>query len=64
MSAVVLTNEHVAYSPNEAAEQLAIGKSLLYDLMASGEIQYVRIGRLRRIPRSELVRYIESKQAI
>lgn len=59
---VVLTDEHVAYSPDQAAEQLGVGKSLLYELMASGEIQYIRIGRLRRIPHAELVRFVDSKR--
>lgn len=55
--------EQLAYSPAQAAEQLGIGKSTMYRLMVSGEIQYIRIGRLRRIPRTELARFVEQSQA-
>jgi len=34
----------------EAAEQLGIGRSLMYRLVLSGAIESVRLGRLRRIP--------------
>ena len=34
----------------EAAEQLGIGRSLMYRLVLSGAVESVRLGRLRRIP--------------
>jgi len=34
-----------------ASEFLSIGRSKLYDLMDSGELRYVKLGRSRRIPR-------------
>lgn len=34
----------------EAAERLGIGRTLMYSLVMSGEIESVPIGRLRRIP--------------
>ncbi len=42
----------------EAANQLALSRSTLYNLMDRGELAYVRIGRTRRIPRDELDRLI------
>ena len=35
---------------DEAAEQLGIGRSLMYRLVLSGAVESVRLGRLRRIP--------------
>jgi excisionase family DNA binding protein len=40
----------VLLTVQEAAERLGIGRSLMYDLLRSGEVESVRIGRLRRVP--------------
>jgi excisionase family DNA binding protein len=45
--------------PEEAAEVLSIGRSRLYELLGSGELDSVRIGTSRRVPAEELVRYVE-----
>jgi excisionase family DNA binding protein len=42
----------------EAAEMLGIGRSTVYDLMRTGEIESVWIGRSRRIPVDALRDYI------
>jgi len=34
----------------EAADRLGIGRSLMYRLVLSGEVESIRVGRLRRIP--------------
>ena len=38
----------------EAAERLGIGRTLMYSLVASGEVESVQIGRLRRVPTEAL----------
>jgi excisionase family DNA binding protein len=43
----------------EAAERLSIGRSMLYELMASGAIESAHIGRLRRIPVDCLTGFVE-----
>ena len=43
----------------EAAKRLGIGRSLMYRLVLSGEVQSVPLGRLRRIPVEALREYIE-----
>ena len=43
----------------EAADQLGIGRTLAYALVKDGEIESVRIGRLRRIPSAALGRYLD-----
>lgn len=40
----------------EAAELLSISRSSLYQLVASGEVRGVRLGRTVRIPQQELER--------
>ena len=43
----------------EAAQRLSIGRSMLYELMASGAIESVHIGRLRRIPVDCLADFVD-----
>jgi excisionase family DNA binding protein len=47
----------------EASRLLSISRSVLYQLMDSGEIRYVKIGRSRRVPYSELRRRVEMVKA-
>ena len=44
----------------EAAQLLGLGRSKVYELIASGAIESVRIGRARRVPASALERFIEA----
>jgi len=39
----------------EAARMLGLGRSKVYLLMYSGELQYCKIGRARRIPRTAVL---------
>ena len=51
------------YRPEQAAHMLGISRAQLYLLLASGDIASVRIGRLRRIPRTSLDAYVASLEA-
>jgi excisionase family DNA binding protein len=42
----------------EAAERLGIGRTLMYALVSAGEVESVRIGRLRRVPTDALDAYV------
>lgn len=46
-------------SIKDAAKRLNIGRTLMYELVGSGQIESVHIGRLHRVPVSALVRYVE-----
>jgi excisionase family DNA binding protein len=41
----------------EAAQRLSIGRTTMYALLKAGQINSVRIGRLRRIPSEALTTY-------
>jgi excisionase family DNA binding protein len=43
----------------EAAERLGIGRSLMYELVLSGKVESVRLGRLRRIPEECLREHVD-----
>ncbi|WP_337974352.1 helix-turn-helix domain-containing protein [Cellulomonas sp. NTE-D12] len=42
----------------EAADQLAISRTLCYQLIKSGSLATVRIGRLNRVPADELADFV------
>ena len=48
------------YTVAEVQGMLKIGKSRAYQLVQSGEIPYVRIGKLLRVRADDLERYLES----
>jgi len=48
----------VLLTPAEAAAVLKIGRSKLYELMARGAINSVKLGRCRRFRRSDLDHFI------
>lgn len=52
-------SERLAYRPTEALEVFPIGRTLLYEKMASGEIESFRVGRARFIPHASLIRFME-----
>lgn len=45
-------------SPERAAERLDLGRSKIFELIATGELESVRIGRARRIPADAVRDYI------
>lgn len=53
----------LVFTVEQAAEQLGIGRTLMYALVRSGEVESVTIGRLRRIPADALVRYVDGLRA-
>lgn len=46
------------YSVTEGAQRLGIGRSMMYELLARGEVAAVKIGRRTLIADTELVRYV------
>ena len=47
---------------SEAAQRLGIGRSLLYELLADGQVESIHVGRLRRIPTDALADYIDRQR--
>jgi excisionase family DNA binding protein len=46
------------YTVAEAARQLKIGRTAMYELIMSGEVRSVTIGRSRRVPASCIADYL------
>lgn len=47
----------------EAARVLGIGRTLMYSLVMSGEVESVPIGRLRRVPAECVTEYVTRLRA-
>jgi excisionase family DNA binding protein len=42
----------------DVMERLSVGQTKVYELMSSGELRSVRVGRARRVPSDELERFM------
>ncbi len=52
------TDDQLLVTPEEAARRLSVGRTTVYELLASGGSRSVSIGRCRRVPVSELCSYV------
>ena len=60
LSAVTnIANLPLALTVLEAGQVLRVGRSVTYELVRSGQLRSVRIGRSIRIPRDALVEYLQ-----
>ena len=53
------TRRQLLLTPEQAAESLAICRTKVYDLMATGQLDSVRIGTSRRIPVAALEEFVQ-----
>lgn len=56
-----LTGERLLLKVSEAANIAGLSRALFYQLIMSGEIPSVKIGRARRVPRRGLEAWIDRK---
>ncbi|MEJ8643715.1 helix-turn-helix domain-containing protein [Streptomyces sp. MS1.HAVA.3] len=54
MTTAALPVDRVLYTVEAAAELLSLGRSTVYELMASGDLPFVKLGRARRIRRADI----------
>ncbi|MGQ0631581.1 MAG: excisionase family DNA-binding protein [Sporichthyaceae bacterium] len=47
----------------EAAAALGVGRSLMFELIAAGDVETVRVGRLRRVRPEDLRAYVMTLRA-
>jgi excisionase family DNA binding protein len=55
--------EPLLYPVEEAAQLLGIGRSALFELIGRSELESVKIGRRRLIPRAAIDSYVERLRA-
>ena len=56
-------SEQLLYTMEEAAAKLRCGRSRMFQLAASGEVETVSIGRSRRVPLEALEDYVARLRA-
>jgi excisionase family DNA binding protein len=49
--------------PEEVAQALAIGRTAVFELIRTGELRSVKIGKSRRIPADAVVEYVAGLSA-
>jgi excisionase family DNA binding protein len=52
------TPDGLLLTVEEAARRLRIGRTLVYQLISSGKLESVKVGRLRRVPAECLPAYV------
>ena len=55
--------ERILLRPNEVTEMLGIGRSRVYEMLATGELPSVRIGRCIRVPVNALKEWVNDRQS-
>jgi excisionase family DNA binding protein len=56
-------SDPLLYTPEEAAERLRIARHRIFDLLRTGEIESIKLGRSRRIPAVALIEFVERQRA-
>lgn len=60
MTALTATGTDLLLTVEEAAERLKIGRTHMYNLVSTGAVRSVTIGRLRRVPTGCLAEYVSN----
>lgn len=62
INVTLVPDERLLLSVNEAARLLGIGRTLMYELLGSGEIDSVHVGRLHKVPAEALTAFVERRR--
>lgn len=54
--------EQLLYKPTQCQDILNLGRSKIYELLATKQLRSCRVGRAIRIPASALKEYVERKE--
>lgn len=55
--------DKILLTVTEAANRLALGRTMVYALVLRGEIASLKVGRARRIPVAALERFVQDRLA-
>lgn len=63
VNVTVRPDPRVLLSVEDAAERLDIGRTMLYELIAAGEIATITVGRLRKVPVAAITEFVERRRS-
>lgn len=58
ISLTIESDEKLMLTVVEAAHRLGLGRTLMYELLSSGQIESVHVGRLHKVPVEALTRFV------
>jgi excisionase family DNA binding protein len=64
LNVTIENDEKLLLTIVEAAHRLGIGRTLMYELLGSGQVESVHVGRLHRVPAVALARFVERRTAV
>lgn len=64
LNVTVRTDDRILLSVEDAAERFDIGRTMLYELISTGEINAIHVGRLRKVPVEALREYVDRQRAL
>ena len=56
------SDENLLLSGVEAAHRLGVGRTLMYELLGSGQIESMHVGRLHKVPAEALTAFVERQR--
>lgn len=59
---IIISDDSATLTPNQAAERLGMSRTHIYKLLDRGQIAFDRVGRDRRIPINELIKFEEQRR--
>ncbi len=60
---IAATSGPLLLTAEQAAARLGIGRTRMFGLIASGEVESVKIGSSRRVPEAALIEYVNRLRA-
>lgn len=55
--------ERVAFTVPDAAKAMSLGERTVWELVRTGELESVKVGRARRVTRATVLAFLERKRA-
>jgi len=64
INVTVESDDRLLLTVAEAARRLGIGRTLMYELLGSGEVSSVHVGRLHKVPIDALTAFVEQQRGL
>ncbi|HEY3545864.1 MAG TPA: helix-turn-helix domain-containing protein [Propionicimonas sp.] len=63
INVTIENDERLLLTVVEAAHRLGVGRTLMYELLSSGQVESVHVGRLHKVPVEALTRFVAVTRA-